>query len=872
MWKIEKSIASRLTSRVFVKMARGIVTLAVCAVAGCAMLKAEHAGQNVELTKYNPLETEGIHKSVIDESKPLNLIVEGKANVEIVVHKKSSPVVEYAARELQKRLKEATGADVRIVKTRTGTIPAIILGDNRWIRALGVDVDQLPRDGFVIKRIVDAIVIAGKDDPYVDPEKIMKKGYWLHVYERATLFGVYCFLERFAGVRYYFPDEMGTVVPKRKSLVVPAMDIVEAPDFVIRALSWYSGEGPGKGGREDIFERGNLEWYRLRGQTAHIPNCHGLSRVGLPERFAKTHPEYFALLKNGKRDNDMSLPGHHGHLCYMNKGLQDEIYKDAAAFLTEKPASFRGVRHKYGVSWDSSAFQPGFFNVMPQDGLGKDQYCQCSLCRDYTQTGNVGKMVWTFVSDIAKRLKQNGIPGYVTSMAYGICKEVPDIDLPDNVLIMVALSGPWMERSPDLQKKQDQYILDWNRKVAPYKVWLWNYANKYGARNIIGIPNSTPRAVGSYYKRVGEYISGASMESETDRFIFNYLNYYVFGKVSWNRATDVDALLTEHNRKMFGSGAAPMGEFFDLVETLWMDKCLGKTVDTPLGPKNYPPAENVIWENIYSDSMMAKLSGLFDKAKTLAAKEPESLKRIVFIEDKFFGPVKEARTAYFKRKREIEDLTLEVTPVNPEDLALDGSLTEKNWQDAPVIVMVPLNDEKALVKTTVRGLWDNGNLYLGIDCQEPMTDRLAISNRGNDDPGLWQDASVEIFLNPSGDRENYYQIIVNPAGKVADVKIFPDNGKRQLNWEWDAGVEAKTKITQTGWTAELRIPFEELTGEPVKSGTGFVANFCRSRNLTNVEKGVNQFYSWSPFLTHGFHQIEKFGNIKFVKKKVTMTR
>lgn len=851
-------------------MMTGLLALAL--MAGCRSGQCERPRSNVDIGGHNPLAKRGIHQVAIDESKPLTLAKDGKANVEIVVHKDSSPVVRYAAEELRTRLNQATGADIKIVKARTGNIPAIILGDNKWIRALGVDVTSLPRDGFVIKRVVDVIVIAGVDDPYVDPAKKLRSGYWGQMFERATLFGVYDFLERFVGVRYYFPGEIGTVVPKRGVLTVPAMDIVEAPDFSLRSLSWYHGAGFKPGNKKDDFERGNLEMYRLRGQTRSIPNCHGLSRVGLPERYAKSNPEFFALLKNGKRDNDMSLPGHRGHLCYMNAGLQEEVYKDAKAFLTEKPASYRKVRHKYGVSWDQSGFQPGFFNVMPQDGLGKDQYCRCSLCADYIENARVGEMIWTFVADIAERLKKNGIPGFVTSMAYGICKSVPNVDLPDNVLIMVALSGPWMERSPERQRVQDQYILDWNKKVAPYPVWLWNYANKYGARDIIGLPNSTPRAVGSYYGRVGKHISGAAMESETDVFLFNYLNWYVFGKMAWNTNTDIDALLKEHDEMMFGTGAEPMGEFFDLVEDLWMDKCLGKTVDTPLGPKNYPPSEREIWENIYSDTMIDKLDGLFAEAKRLTAKEPENLKRVTFIEKRFFGPTKEARKAYFARKREIEDLTLEALPVAKGQLGADGMPSVAAWKAAPVVTMVPLNkDAKALVKTVVKALWDDQNLYLNVDCQEPKIDRLSYIERQDDDTTIWRDASVEIFLNPSGDRKNYYQIIVNPAGAVSDVKI-ERKGKKDFDWEWDGDVKVETSVNKDAWTAQLKIPLANFSDQPVKEGTKWVANVCRSRNLRDVARSENQFYTWSPFLGRGFHAPEKFGSIRFVKKKRLTTR
>jgi alpha-glucuronidase len=40
----------------------------------------------------------------------------------------------------------------------------------------------------------------------------------------------------------------------------------------------------------------------------------------------------------------------------------------------------------------------------------------------------------------------------------------------------------------------------------------------------------------------------------------------VFGKVCWNVKTDVDALLEEFHRLMFGAAAKPMSALFEEIE------------------------------------------------------------------------------------------------------------------------------------------------------------------------------------------------------------------------------------------------------------------------------------------------------------------
>lgn len=805
----------------------------------------------------------GIHKCAIDKSREITLVKDGQGLAEIVIEKNCSPVVKFAAEELKRFLKDATGAELKIVNARNNAIPGIVIGETKLAKDAGLDVSKLPRDGFCIKSINNTIFITGKDDPSVNPEKFGTQ--W---FERATLFGVYDFLERFAGIRFYFPGKEGTVVPAVKTLSIPSADIVEAPDFsnrsaypgVDKSIAYYN---------QDANKVRNLNILRLRSQTKYLPNCHSLSRSGIVERFAEKKPEFFAILPNGKRDNDLSLPGHHGHLCYTNKDLENEIYEDAAAFLSGKPASYRGIKTKKGSTWDQSAFQPGYFNIMPQDGHGPSNFCRCPECWKYYGNDKAGELVWTFVSNIAERLKKNDIKGYVTAMAYGPYRGVPEHKIPDNVLVMLAVTGPWQDKAADIQSKFDQLIKDWDNKIAPRKVWLWNYAGKYGEKMIPGIPASTPRCIASFYKRNAPYITGAFLESETDFYIFNYLNYYVFFKVAWNNSTDVETLLKEHDELMFGPAAGLMGNFFSQIEELWTQHIIGKIYETPLGPRTVIPSETKIFTEIYSEKTVSEMKKLFEEAQKLTEGKPEYAARVNFIEKNFLDEIINARKRYFNKKREIEDLVFEILPAKEKDLQIDGKIDEAAWTNAPSVFMVPWNADKAAVKTKVSGLWDEKYLYLAIDCEEPETSKFSAVQRKNDDELIWQDASVEIFLNFSEDRKTYYQLIVNPFGSFSDQQLIIDNeDKKTWDWKWNSNAIVKTRIeTNKGWTAEIKIPLSSFKDIKFADGSRFTVNFTRSRNLKNVSKEENQYYTWSPFLKVGFHDLERFGTLQFSQKK-----
>jgi hypothetical protein len=818
------------------------------------------------------------HAEKIDPDKKLLLAENGEARGEIVVFEQNNKATMYAAKELQNFLKLATGAEFPILKNCSGNGVSLVLGDSEWTRVWEIDIKNMPRDAYIIRNgngtPDNVIMIAGRDDPYADTEKGLTTGVWAQYHEHATLFGVYDFLERFVGVRFYFPGEMGTVVPKNATLSIPSMDIYETPDFSVRNYSVYGDpQWPYEGGDklETLRTWQNQMQMRMRNQTRYIPNCHGLSRLAMIERFAETHPEYFSLRADRQsRDNDPGV-SHAGHLCYSNPELQDEISRDAEAYLRGFDAASRGVRHsRYGnkAIWDQSGAQAGFFNIMPQDGLGESKWCHCEKCWPYWENGKQGELLWRWTVEVANRMKARGVPGYVTNMAYGVMRPVPEVDIPDNVLVMVALPGPWREPDAELQRADDELIRAWNKKVAPNKVWLWNYTCHYANGVPEGVAPLAMRAVSSYYKRNAPHLIGAYMESEIDYFLFNYLNLYTFSKTCWNSTFDVEKMLAEHNELMFGPAAGAMGNFFDKIEETWMAKGRPVTKDTPMGPTPVKIPPRVMWEEIYTSEYIAECDALFDRAEKEAAEDEMALKRVKFFREKFLGQMKFGSNNYLGKKRKVEDLALQAVAAKGE-IVVDGNLDEAVWNETAAVSMTPLNStEDPLVKTAVRAVWIKDNLYLSFDCEEPLVERLSLVERENDDKQIWNDSSVEIFLNPSGDRKNYYQIIINANGVVADQKVStsPDNIKN-MDWEWNVGAEVKAVKHEKGYRIEARIPVAGMAPDGLVTDAKWIANFCRNRCVRDLPKEENQLLTWSPYLQVGFHDLDNFGKIVFVAEK-----
>ena len=801
------------------------------------------------------------HICRVNKNKQIILVKNGKSNVEIVTGENASSVVKFAAKELQKYLNKSTGADIKIREKSSGKVPAIMLGVNEITKPfISKELEKLPVDGFVIKKPegINAVIIAGVDKPGKDVNRILSKSftYWNLFQEKATLYGVYDFLERFAGIRFYFPGEIGTVVPKNKTLKVPEMHIIECPDFPARrtgiAGKWDKEMGPEKNKL--------LQLLRYRMESFHIPHTHGLTRINLIERFGKTHPEYFALDSHGNRDCS-SNKKHCGQLCFKNKGLQEVVYEDVKAYMTGEKSSSRNIRN-----WDpmvSGEDRNGtrYFNIMQQDGLGSGNACHCEKCIKYLKPDNkLGELIWEFIAGIAKKMKKNNIPGIITTMAYSITSGVPKMDIPDNVIVMLATTGPWVENDKMLRERGYKQIEDWNRKLYPRKVWIWTYMYKQKRNGIPGIPNSTPFCVGHYYKKVAPYIDGALLGTITDYWIFNYLNFYIFYRMAWDSSRNVEDIMREHNQKMFGAAAVPMGKFLKKIEELWL-KCNGGFVQTPLGPTPVVPSEMKIWSHIYTENVMNELNSYCSKAENLAADDPESIARIKFIRRNFLDRIQARRKKYTASQKKLDELIFEVLPKPAGKL---------NWTKDSSLNLMGYKNSQASEKTTVYAFWDINSLYLFFKCfDSKMADALYSSKKTKENTKLYLGTSVEIFLSPGHKRKTYYQIIISPAGNSADLKaVINDNGTKNIDFKWNSNAEVKTTVDSKGWTAFVKIPLKSIGLEKGRKNIDIVANFARTRVMKNNIPQDNQFV-WSPFIRNGYGDILNFGIIRLVDKKST---
>ena len=798
-------------------------------------------------------------------SAPFAVLTPGKTKVEILIAPDAYKTTRFAASELKTFLGKRLNTPIPVVNKPGKADLTIVLGINQWSKAAGLQESRLCRDGFFIKTSGKRVYILGRDDAAADPWDKLFTGHHLaadQCYERGTLFGVYDFLERFANLRFFFPCDEGIIIPKG-AFTLPVTDIFDRPDFEVRWHSPYNGYWPDEPAdpskaRGQVKRRGrvatpakNLNWYRNRMQTKHIGNSHGISHLHLARRFGKSHPEYFALKADGTRDN--KIGSHSGHLCFASP-VREIVYQDVKAYLTGQRSRSRGI-----PNWNYSATGHGTFSLVQPDSWVP---CRCKVCWAHFSKGaeSSSTYIWDFVAEIARRLQKEKVPGAVLNLAYHGYKTLPKTDLPSNVHVQVAVEGPWGERFPEIQKKNDELVRNWVAKKKG-KVWLWNYALKWGAMTIPGLPSCTPRAFGSYYKRMAPYIYGAFIESGTDHFIFNTLTYYVFGKITWNNQVDVDALINDYAVSMFGKGAKEMTAFLDRFEYLWLNHVIGRTVETPLGPVPATATAAELWGKIYSAKELENLRAFVKKAETRAAGDPEALKRIRFVARGYLDPLEKTFERNMFLQKSIATFT-ETIPAPPaaQKITVDGEISEKAWEKAAKLYMQPYKAEKRKTphpvnKTLVRVLADKENLYLAFDCEEPAPGAVYAPTKVNSENRGFNENSVELFLSPDAENKICYHMIINSNGAFFRMKWKVGGSKFVPDVKWQGAFKVKSRLNAKSWTAEAVIPWSAIRGF---NGKKIAANFTR-----NQIKSDTALYSWSPFMENNFHEVRNFGTLLF---------
>jgi hypothetical protein len=169
---------------------------------------------------------------------------------------------------------------------------------------------------------------------------------------------------------------------------------------------------------------------------------------------------------------------------------------------------------------------------------------------------------------------------------------------------------------------------------------------------------------------------------------------------------------------------------------------------------------------------------------------------------------------------------------------IDGLLDDRVWQSAaPLSDFVqaePFEGQPASESTEVRIVYDDEAIYVGAMMHDADPSQIVTTDTRRD-AGLGEMDSFQIIFDTFRDQQNGFVFGTNAAGIQYDGQVR-DQGNTSASW--DGSWDVKTSATDTGWSAEFRIPLRTLRYGPAPQTWG--VNFFR-----NIQRRRERAY-WAP--------------------------
>ncbi len=449
-----------------------------------------------------------------------DLVREGRPVATVVLPSDASQVLKDAAAELATYVGKITGAELATVAEEAlPEGPAVLLGSTRAAAESGVSAADLDRDGFLLRALGPRLFIVGHDD-------------------EATRLGVCFLLQRYGGVRWYLPTELGEHVPKRATFSVPGnLDDVQEPD-------WQSRQWSSAARMDPAWERRNL--VRARYQFHH-----NLFKVFVPSELYDEHPEWFPLRSPdaAERYRPTSDDEHGWQPCFANEAAARYAADLIIRRFDEDPAA---TSFSLGVN-DSSG------------------YCQCAQCRalddpdkpTFRGRPNYSNRFFTFANRVAELVAARHPDKLIGCLAYSLCEEVPSFPVHPNIIPYLTNDrAQWWDAA--FRREDEELLRRWSKAARQLGVYDYYYGSGYVIPRLFtrlsdeSIKFCRDTGVTAWY---AEIYSNWSLDGP---------KAWLASQLLWDTDQDARALLDDYYANFFGPAAEPMRRYWERCEQVWM--------------------------------------------------------------------------------------------------------------------------------------------------------------------------------------------------------------------------------------------------------------------------------------------------------------
>ena len=735
-------------------------------------------------------------------------------DAEIVLPEKPFATAKIAAEELQYHLHKMTGGKFPIVTKRSsGYATAIYVGDQPAAAKVSLSPSQVRPDGFLRSVKGKDIYILGDDDPKKPKGPVTV--FYFETRRRGTLHGVYDFLEEL-GVRWPAPGKRYEHIPAREEIVISTADKNEAPAFTQRNMTRihnFMKYSDAKVYADDGSEaslwalRMRASWIRGIGDGSHTEQM-----LKLPEIWFKDHPERFQLMKNGKRNPR--------YICWSDPAVKEIWLKAADAYFSGKMPADAGLPHV--TSWRGWNVKEEFMIKAMDHGPQNDGRCRCERCNAFRKQHpclDDTELYWQVIAYVAKEIEKKHPGKFIGALVYPPMTRFPKtVKLPSNLRIRICQSGIKTVLLPAVLKENLEQIKLWTDAIGIDRVCLGIYVMETFGGRLPAFPENYPHLAGEYFRTLEGKCTGTRIAYTAPTHTERVLDMYVQSKLLWNPRQDVDAIIQDHCRVMYGPAADIMKQIYDRFEKNFCTYYKTVTPDIPnpreIGIGRDDKANRIFaWSKVYTEEEMKTIDSLLTEAeKTVAGKQPYA-KRLQVFRTWIYNMMAAERK---------EVLNIQANP-------LQVRLRRNRWSPWQKFHSMDIYN-KDFVQTQFRMRHDGKILTLQIIADEPEMKNV-LFNPDAAPENVWKDDTVELFFEQQG---RVRQIVLSASGKYSS-RIVPED-----KWEPVPGLTYKVRNHTKARRLEITMPLPQ---------GNFRFNVTRSRKLTTR---FRESSSWSECAKRGW--------------------
>jgi hypothetical protein len=498
------------------------------------------------------------------------LVSNGKSEYKIFVSKSATIPEKSAALELQKYLGKISGCTLPITNEVSPEGRFVYIGFKDVPQSVlnALDTAGFGNEEFIIRSDGKNLLIAGGNS-------------------RGTVYGVSAYLTDHLGCRWYTREVIK--IPSQPTIKLTKIEDRQKPALEYREPYYHEAYDTEWALHNKTNSRGIPD--SLGGAYIIYPFVHTFNALVAPEKYFKTHPEYFSEV-NGKRGIDQ--------LCLTNP----EVVKIATATVFE---------------WIKKYPKANVFSVDQNDFGGN---CTCLNCKKLDDAeGTPAGSLLNFVNQIADTVGKAYPKIKLQTLAYSYTEVPPkNIRPADNVTIRLChydyCSAHPLGKCDD-HKPYIERLEQW-KKIAK-RVTIWDYYTQF-ASYLMPFPNfETMKNDVKFYVDhgvIGLFAQGNNVQAN-GHGEFTELRAWVFSQLMWNPNQDAQKLIDEYVQNVYGNASGYVSEYIKLMH----DQVKPDSVRFSI----WTNPEDVDFLNLKA---IQKADSLFLLAKTAASGDTALLKRV----------------------------------------------------------------------------------------------------------------------------------------------------------------------------------------------------------------------------------------------------